>query len=638
MLLSLYNRRKKYARITISMNYLPENKLYFWKKLLRSDDLLNRDTLTLQALVFYKDRFIFPDISFSHKRNQEFYNNATPLHFDKQIVAQYLFELADFEPYCLNLKNIKINKNYIDRYKSKRREHLAHRHKLRVASMTGDERVGSIEDINKDPYLADVHCGLGEQIFAKAEKESPLTLDEFKAISGFDMVSDYITFQIALNKTNLKKRINSYLGKFIDGELSPEGKHYYSFEKQKALFYQAVETQEADYGHKNLVLTKSDACPQRETSAQVRFWELIFALEKLGEIKINEFGVKTNPKIDIYVAVNILKREKQKKTQGEHLEVPTTPRVLGEYLWILNQINEERERTPANEAISYPVSEPFIAKGIPMPEQETLILRKLEGEYNIIKITEKWITDNIYRVKIRAVIITDLQKFKNFYQKIKNTLGKIPKPTTLNKNTKQNALKETIQREPIPIKIVGQPTIKVEKEFNDTQKRHNKFPYKIPAGTTWEQFVFTFLDKENIKIDVKGKTYEADYKEIGFEDKRTQKPNKQWILLEILAREELGGELTLKDPEAKVTFKKTKELLARTLQNYFSIDYDPFYPYRLGLPDKGKKANSYKIKIVLIPASQGESDKEHEHKKMTLDEQIEDLYKEKATQVYVENE
>jgi uncharacterized protein Veg len=42
----------------------------------------------------------------------------------------------------------------------------------------------------------------------------------------------------------------------------------------------------------------------------------------------------------------------------------------------------------------------------------------------------------------------------------------------------------------------------------------------------------------------------------------------------------VGGELTPKDPEARDKYKKQKEFLAKTLQDYFTLDYDPFYPYQ----------------------------------------------------------
>jgi hypothetical protein len=124
-----------------------------------------------------------------------------------------------------------------------------------------------------------------------------------------------------------------------------------------------------------------------------------------------------------------------------------------------------------------------------------------------------------------------------------------------------------------------------------------KFPYKIPAGTHWSNVIIKFLDNEQVEIWVKKLQHVTDYKEMGMVGKgNTPKPCEQWHFLKVLAQ--YNGELTIKDPEAKDKYKKQKQGLSETLRNYFSIDYDPFYPYQSCLEKCG---NSYKIKLMLIP-------------------------------------
>ncbi|MDP3727008.1 MAG: reverse transcriptase domain-containing protein [bacterium] len=135
-----------------------------------------------------------------------------------------------------------------------------------------------------------------------------------------------------------------------------------------------------------------------------------------------------------------------------------------------------------------------------------------------------------------------------------------------------------------------------------------KFPYKLPAGTIWENFTIKFLNDENIFIQVKKSKHNASYKEMGFVGKgNNPNPSEAWIFLKVLA--EVGGELTIKDPKARDTYKKQKELLAKSLQSYFSLEYDPFYPYTHYSPSKKRKVNSYEIKITLIPPPQTENRK-----------------------------
>jgi len=124
-----------------------------------------------------------------------------------------------------------------------------------------------------------------------------------------------------------------------------------------------------------------------------------------------------------------------------------------------------------------------------------------------------------------------------------------------------------------------------------------KFPYKLPAGTKWEEITIKFEDDENVYIQVKQFKHTASYKELGLVGRgKNPNPSELWAFLKVLAQ--VNGELAIKDAQARDKYKKQKELLAKALQNYFSLDYDPFYPYR---SSSEKQGNSYKIKITLIP-------------------------------------
>ena len=75
-----------------------------------------------------------------------------------------------------------------------------------------------------------------------------------------------------------------------------------------------------------------------------------------------------------------------------------------------------------------------------------------------------------------------------------------------------------------------------------------------------------------------------------------------------------------------------KELLAKSLQSYFSLDYDPFYPY---LSSSEKSGNSYKIKITLIPPLADSKSTDTEENKDDLE--LKEYFDEQTPQVY-ENE
>lgn len=165
------------------------------------------------------------------------------------------------------------------------------------------------------------------------------------------------------------------------------------------------------------------------------------------------------------------------------------------------------------------------------------------------------------------------------------------------------------KREPIQIQIVSgkmeieglQDSLKAIAHTGKEDK--HGFPYKLPAGTKWEDFTIKFEDDENVFIQVKQLKHNANYKKMGFIGRGTN-PSEAWTFLKVLAK--VNGELTLKDPEARDKYKKQKELLTKALQGYFSLDYDPFYPYR---SSSEKSGNSYKIKVTLIPPPKNENGK-----------------------------
>ena len=170
---------------------------------------------------------------------------------------------------------------------------------------------------------------------------------------------------------------------------------------------------------------------------------------------------------------------------------------------------------------------------------------------------------------------------------------------------KENSHQPTLFSKPQPIPIVGEIVVPGLNERLDALKPKSpeysgpKFPYKIPAGTHWNNVIIKFLDDESVEIYVRKLKHITNYKEMGMVGKgKIPGPSEQWNFLKVLAQ--LHGELTINDQESKEKYKKHKLALGETLRNYFSIDYDPFYPYKSS-PEKS--CNSYKIKLLLIPPS-----------------------------------
>ena len=206
----------------------------------------------------------------------------------------------------------------------------------------------------------------------------------------------------------------------------------------------------------------------------------------------------------------------------------------------------------------------------------------------------------------------DTRESKFLIDNAKNRLGDLlakiqakrkgPKTTGVESGNLKNLLdsmnkrKERLVEEKI-LRTTKTPKIKINyKDILDKKESEvNKFPHKLPRGTNWGSFIIKFLDKERVQIKVKKFEHIADYKEMGFIGRgKDPKPSEAWIFLKVLA--DLGGELTVKDSEAKEKYKKQKEILSQSLEDYFTLEYDPFYPYKQSI--KGiKNRNSYKIKI-----------------------------------------
>lgn len=137
------------------------------------------------------------------------------------------------------------------------------------------------------------------------------------------------------------------------------------------------------------------------------------------------------------------------------------------------------------------------------------------------------------------------------------------------------------------------------KNISDNIKQKIKRPLnKILSIKKWEEVEIKFLNGHEviIKNQANDKTSQTTYKEMGFKNKRTGLPNRQWELLCALASKngrlswENNQDLSIQDRDA---IKKRKEILSKTLKQYFGLDKDPFLSYR--------KEKAYEIKISLIP-------------------------------------
>ena len=180
---------------------------------------------------------------------------------------------------------------------------------------------------------------------------------------------------------------------------------------------------------------------------------------------------------------------------------------------------------------------------------------------------------------------------KNDDQRIVTTVAELKRAV---KNI-QGSVSMFIQQTTHKVEITSMPIVQAVIEKSTSHA--NKFPLKIPAGTTWQNIIIQFTDSNYVNIQVAGHSHPTGYADMGFVDKRTSKPTIQWTLLSLLAKG--GGELPNSSIDASDNYKKHKQLLSEKLRCYFNIESDPFEPYKGG----------YKTRMTLVPppVKKGES-------------------------------
>lgn len=145
--------------------------------------------------------------------------------------------------------------------------------------------------------------------------------------------------------------------------------------------------------------------------------------------------------------------------------------------------------------------------------------------------------------------------------------------------------------------------------------------FAVPTDTKWEDIRIEFMDEQEIKITTPSYTKRTDYKELGFNDGRNNRPNKQWRLLKRFAenngkiswdvdskpiqkkhmRSKIGDRtayafadgLSLKKKcHVSDNLKVAKGILSKMLRSIFGLEGDPIKTDR--------SAKTYQMRIRLI--------------------------------------
>ncbi len=238
-----------------------------------------------------------------------------------------------------------------------------------------------------------------------------------------------------------------------------------------------------------------------------------------------------------------------------------------QFKWILDKIKTNHLLAPKGKLAEYVISYSQNEGNSPSPEAQRKIISKLES-LEVIKIQE-----NKYDPSTNVV--------PKAFIEMAEEMGRI-KPIGF--------ILEIIQ--PNFNELWSEYENKCR---NYVEKSGSAFP-DLPHNNNWQNITIYFLNGEEVFIEVMKKRVHADYKLMGFENKKNKRPNKQWLLLRLLS--EKGGKLSWENNSDLSLRKinnmaKQKELLSKTLKKCFGINKAPFYSY--------KKERAYEIKLNLVP-------------------------------------
>lgn len=116
--------------------------------------------------------------------------------------------------------------------------------------------------------------------------------------------------------------------------------------------------------------------------------------------------------------------------------------------------------------------------------------------------------------------------------------------------------------------------------------------YPLPKGASWAKLRIKFFDGHTVKVKYQGMPMATfDYKQLGFEDKKSHNPDGKWKFLRTMAED---GAIT--NSKFNKSFNRTtKYETARRLMRFFGMSENPFHEYT--------KADGYRPKFVLLPES-----------------------------------
>lgn len=172
--------------------------------------------------------------------------------------------------------------------------------------------------------------------------------------------------------------------------------------------------------------------------------------------------------------------------------------------------------------------------------------------------------------KIEKPLIRQLEIVKSAYSNIAPQLERIAE---MNKLVQENYI--IPERRVQNVRIVN--TEDIGSGSNKKEKAVVVASYILPKKATWESLSIKFLDGHLVKVSYPGmKSRKFDYKDMGFMNTKTNKPDMKWALLRIMA--EHDGALTKSNWNKKFG-RNVKYELNEGLKKFFGMNSNPIPHY-----------------------------------------------------------
>lgn len=296
-------------------HFLPEWKVYLWKKLLLGYCDSAR-SFTVDDFVFFTDETkkslmladgqrgidrlrlmevrakqgIMPDTNAGTALTLE----SRWYSFEPTKVFVALAELGMGESPCVRFENVRVSKNAIIRYQAQRKMYLESQEHKRIAGLVSGSRGGYIAP-KPDDRFTDPYCGLTKSVYEKAEAGEDIhfaELADLVPIARNEFLTRSITFKISVDKERLASQLYDYIQGFVNDEISaPQGVRYFGFKRQSDTVFEALELRAQKFNQKNLPVTFEEIAHTGGWTYEwdhYRFIETLLALEECGRIKIKE--------------------------------------------------------------------------------------------------------------------------------------------------------------------------------------------------------------------------------------------------------------------------------------------------------------------------------------------------------------